>query len=165
MSNSLLVSGLFFNGIWFTTVVMQSALLGLLVCFAWLLINQPNKSEFAFTLVIAVLGLAVDGFLTYQGWMNFVDSVWLPAWLFVLWLGFARFSYQWLQHMKLHPLLQLLLFCGAATLNYAAGERLGAASIQWQSLGYTALFLAWWLAFIPICEFFMGRIPWLKSAH
>lgn len=144
--------GLIFNIAWFLCVVQQHTVLALCTLAIWVAVAPLQRAEAVFVLVIALLGITVDSFLTQANWLIFEGSDWhlMPAWMLLLWLAFSRFLYRWLTQIKLNPSLSVLLFAVLGPVNYGVGQGLGAVTINWMLIWGSALFLLWWACLIPL---------------
>jgi len=168
------VCWLIFNAVWFQAIWFSSVLggdkaslfiVGLLLMHVLL---QTNRSQELATMgICALIGAGFDSVLFWLGLYVFPESesaTVLPAWLFLLWLGFAgtlRHSLGWLVE---RPGIGAPLGAVAAALSYYAAHKLGAVSFPHGALG-TAFFVGlYWLAIIPIARCVTGLIgKWLPA--
>ncbi|NAX47835.1 DUF2878 family protein [Photobacterium halotolerans] len=145
-TKALVAVGLLFNGFWLLAVLGQNdwiaVLAGILIIVWWCF-----PAAVKMVLLTALMGSLMDGLLALTGVYRF-ESSFLPAWLVLLWLGFATFVW-FLRHNLARYRASLVLLAGSVggAGSYLAGKQLGAVS--WP-LGDTLTLLivtACWLAF------------------
>ncbi|MFH7566508.1 DUF2878 domain-containing protein [Oceanimonas smirnovii] len=138
-----------FEGFWLLAVAGQNP-------WAWLtaalllvhFVFTPSRAADIRVLLLAALGMAVDGLLTVTG--VFAFSHW-PLWLGLLWVGFVLtlgHSLVWLRRFS-WPLLALTGAVAGAT-SYIAGWQLQAVALPlgfWPSLMILALI---WAGLLPL---------------
>lgn len=155
---SFIINALLFQITWFACVIGSTHQLtwpGALACsclFLWQW-SPKNRHPSDTILIIAaiVLGLFVDSLwlqlnlfsFTYQSPINGVA----PAWIIILWIGFALTINHSLGWIKAHPLLPALVGLIGGPLSYLAGAKLGAISYQADHLLIcSSLGIAWAIA-------------------
>ena len=121
-------NALWFQGLWFTTVLGREGLLPLaaaLLALHLVLVGDKRRELMRFA-GVGALGIAVDAVLSGAGIYQFAGGVLVPMWLVCLWLGFSAALARSLAYLS----DKLLWAAGAGAvvfpLNYWAGERLGA---------------------------------------
>lgn len=129
-----------FDVFWLLAVTGQNSLawaLGLLLVGHFMF--TPSRADDVRVLSLAVLGVTVDGLLTWSG--VFVFSHW-PGWLLLLWCGFVLtlgHSLHWLAQWPRWQ--QALLGALAGPVSYLAGWRLAAVDLPlgvWPSVAILA---------------------------
>lgn len=119
---------LVFEGFWLLAVMGQNTtawLLGLLLLGHF--IFTPSRTNDVRVLSLALLGLAMDGLLTWSG--VFVFAQW-PWWLVLLWCGFVLtlgHSMRWLARLPWWGLVLAGAIAGPSS--YLAGWRLEAVTL------------------------------------
>lgn len=126
-TKALVAVGLLFNGFWLLAVLGQNDWIALLACIlviVWWCYPASVKQ----VLVMALAGCLMDGLLTFTGIYRF-ESSFLPAWLILLWLGFATFVWFLRHNLARYP-ASLVLLAGSlgGAGSYLAGKQLGAVS-------------------------------------
>ena len=138
-----------FEGFWLLAVAGQnrwSLLTALLLGVHFMF--TPSRRADVRVLWLALLGMAVDLFLTLTG--VFAFDHW-PLWLGLLWVGFVLtlgHSLHWMRHFSLWLLMITGALAGAGS--YLAGWQLGAVSLPlgfWPSAVILALL---WSALLPL---------------
>ncbi|MEE4108652.1 MAG: DUF2878 domain-containing protein [Halieaceae bacterium] len=148
-SCSRLVNFAWYQLLWFAAVLGKTAALPLLALLVLLhlLLVEKRSAELALMLGAAALGSCLDLALTVAGFYRFdeAESA-LPAWLPLIWMGFAGTMRYSLAFMVARPRLLTLAAAIFAPLTYLAAARLGAVSFP---LGAPAtalvIGLSWWL--------------------
>jgi len=152
---NVLINAMLFNGVWIACVagsakqLLWPAIASVAVLAAYQL-HPQNRHPNDIKLVIAsvVLGIIVDTIWVKAGYMDFTDkrpfSNFAPAWIVVLWVGFALTVNHSLKWLTAHPLLPVITGAVAAPITYFAGIKLGAVvytqSVTTVSVG---LAIAW----------------------
>lgn len=130
-----------FQIVWFACVLggAKGLLWPAIVSFAVLAIWQlPAKrrhsSDLKLLVAAIVLGLIFDSLWVQLGFLNYVEqrplSMLAPAWIIILWMGFALTINHSLTWMNSHPLLPLFLGAVCGPTSYLAGMKLGAVEYQ-----------------------------------
>ncbi|MFT5136014.1 MAG: hypothetical protein ACI9XU_000658 [Arenicella sp.] len=134
---SALINAVLFQMLWFACVLGSSqallwpAVLMMGVMIVWQLHpGRRHPNDMKVLLGAVVLGLIIDTIWVSFGFMVFKDPrpvPWLsPAWIIIMWAGFAltiNHSMSWLSQ---HPMLPALMGLIGGPLAYFAGQRLGA---------------------------------------
>ena len=152
---NILINAMLFNGVWIACVagsakqLLWPAITSVALLAAYQL-HPKNRHPNDLKLVIAsiVLGMIVDTIWVKAGYMDFADkrpfNSFAPAWIVVLWVGFALTVNHSLKWLIAHPLLPALTGAIAAPITYFAGIKLGAVvyteSVTTVSIG---LAIAW----------------------
>ncbi len=158
----ILINITLLNLLWFASVLgaanqmLWPALLMLslllLVTFIYQGINKTDRK----IMVLSVLcGLLFDGFLAFQGVITYSHtlhevSYLPPAWIMMLWVGFAatvRVGMQWLLN---NPIIGGAFMLIGAPLSYFSAAKLGAISINnlWQAMSFVGI--TWLLYFAAL---------------
>jgi hypothetical protein len=114
---------------------------------------RVSRREWYFILLACLIGLLADTCMILAGVYEPVRGLmpwpFAPVWIIALWVLFTgsfRLSFEWLHG---RPLYACLLGAVAAPLSYAAGERLGAASMNPSFLRSYATFGIVWGITVP----------------
>jgi hypothetical protein len=152
LSDVLLFNAVWFQGLWFCTVLGRDPLLPvagiLLALHVWL--SRDYRNELTQLALVGGVGIAVDAVLSSAGVFEFGNGALVPLWLCCLWLGFAAAlgrSLAWLSRWRM-----VAAAAGgiAFPLNYWAGMRLGAVEFGYSlpvTLGLLALV---WAVVLPL---------------
>lgn len=143
-------NALWFQLTWLCAVLGRESLLpvtaGLLVLH-FALVARP-LDELRALLPVALVGIAVDSALSLTGIFHFPGILPIPLWLCALWLAFATTLGRSLDFMRRR--LWLACALGApASLNYLAGERLGAVIFGPGDILTMALLVPLWMLLLP----------------
>ncbi|RBP50805.1 DUF2878 domain-containing protein [Arenicella xantha] len=136
---STLINASLFQATWFACVLGSAK--GLLwpafaCCAALASYQLHNKrrveSDLQLVALSVLLGLMVDTLWLQLGFLQFTDprpvTAMSPAWIMLLWVGFALTINHSLSWINAHPLLPAVLGGIGGPLSYLAGERLGAVT-------------------------------------
>jgi len=138
---SIIVNAILFQITWFACVIGSTynlILPGALACMALFIWQWSPKrrhpTDGLLVITSIILGLSVDSLwlqlelfsFTYQ-WP--IEGV-APAWIIILWIGFALTINHSLGWLKMHPLLPALMGLIGGPLSYLAGAKLGAMNYQ-----------------------------------
>lgn len=153
-----------FNGVWLACVAGSAEQLlwpAIVSCgvLALYQLHPKNRhpNDIKLVLISIALGLIVDSIWVQFGLMDFTDkrpfTNFAPAWIVILWVGFALTVNHSLKWLYIHPLLPAITGAVAAPITYFAGIKLGAvqytASLVDVSLG---LAIAWAIALTILVE-------------
>ncbi|MDT8419533.1 MAG: DUF2878 domain-containing protein [Desulfuromonadales bacterium] len=152
---SKLINILMYQLGWFSCVLgaawgypLRGALGALLLLVLHLLLAESRRAELRLMLCACLLGVAVDttqqalGIFTFMG--DPVWPLWLPLWVFVIWMQFATLFHYALSWLAGHYLLAALFGLIGGPLAYWGGVRLGAASFADSLLlSLSSLALVW----------------------
>lgn len=129
-----------FYGFWLVAVIGQNSfawLLGLLILAHF--IFTPTRTLDTKVLILSLIGLSMDGLLTWGG--VFAFNLW-PVWLLLLWVGFVLTFGHSMRWLSARPMWQqALLGAMAGPSSYLSGWRLGAVDLPlgpWWTLGLLA---------------------------
>ena len=137
VKSPILWNAILFQAIWFACVVGSTYgylwpavfLLGVLA--VWQLHPERRQaSDIKLVLIALVMGLVIDSAWVLGGVLEYPDA-WpnnglAPAWIIVMWAGFALTINHSLKWMKLHPSLPLIGGLVGGPLAYFSGMKLGA---------------------------------------
>ncbi|PLV60687.1 DUF2878 domain-containing protein [Erwinia sp. B116] len=133
-----------FNLFWTLAVSLRDAAtipLLLLALLAWLCSPPARRIPL---LLLAALGVAMDGLWLRCGLFSFNSSATFPAWMLALWLAFACWWPLFLQRYRLGWPWLMGLGALSGPFSYYLGERLGAMQLHqpgWQV--FTLLAVGW----------------------
>ena len=146
----LLLASLFFNVYWLIAVLGQQAyvwVLALIVIACWW--KFPKGIKVA--LSIGCFGVVMDLILSAADIFAF-ESIIIPSWLVMLWLGFGTFIWFMRSTILQYPAIVIGFLGGiGGSMSYFAGYRLDA--VQWpMGVGITlsVLFVIWLLFSLAI---------------
>lgn len=140
---------------WFSCILgaalgfpLRGALVSLALIMLHLLLTDARKAEVRLLLTACLLGVVVDSVQQAAGLFTFkIDPdwpLWLPLWVFVIWIQFAtllRFALHWLSGRYL---LGALFGAVGGPLAYWSGMRMGAATFGTNpQLTLLALAIVW----------------------
>ena len=138
-----------FYGFWLLAVMGQNSL-------AWLLsllilahfVFTPSRTADVQVLSLALIGVAVDGLLTWGG--VFAFSQW-PIWLLLLWVGFVLTLGHSLRWLAARPVWQqALLGAISGPSSYLSGWRLGAVELPFGPWLTIALLVPVWALLLVV---------------
>ena len=124
---------------------------GLVMAFQAGVLTRMTRREVFFILLAGLVGLSLDTAMILAGVYDPVREImpWplAPVWIIALWVLFTSSFRLSLEQLHGRPLLACLLGAVAAPLSYAAGGRMGAASMNPSFLkGFATLGTVWGLA-------------------
>lgn len=136
MNRRFVIVSLLFQGAWFGLVLLGNQSIPyvlLVVTLVWILAIQSFGFKMLLSLLVAVLGSAIDAVNAYLSVLRFSDDE-LPAWLMVLWAlfsGYAVYLIDWIRSwpIKRNHYVGLLLFMLGGPASYLAAIELGAAEL------------------------------------
>lgn len=110
-----------------------------------LLLSSCRKEDILLMALLLTVGGTVDGLLNVLHFFTFtVDTLPIPLWLAVLWIGLATLPHHSLAWMKNRPLLSALFGAVGGPLAYLAGVRFDAAMFNLPtSLSLSILAVIW----------------------
>ncbi len=161
---NVLVNAMLFNGVWIACVagsakqlIWPAALSCAILAAYQLHPSNRHSNDIKLVILSVILGLIVDTIWVQFGFMDFTEkrpfSNVAPAWIIILWVGFALTVNHSLKWLTIHPLLPAITGAIAAPLTYFAGIKIGAveytASITEVSIG---LAVAWAIALTILVE-------------
>jgi hypothetical protein len=114
-------------------------------------LTRMSQKELVFILLAVVIGLSLDTGMILAGVYNPVRKImpwpFAPVWIVALWVLFTASFRLSLRQLHGRPLLACLLGAVAAPLSYAAGGRMGAATMNPGFLkSYVTFGIVWGLA-------------------
>lgn len=150
---------LWFDLVWFSTVVGRNEWLGLaLPIIAVQIYLSSTRRGFSWLLYakLLVLGLLLEATVVGLGILDFTGG-WLPLWLIALWCGFAAMVTTTLDWLAGRYVIAALIGVGSGPLTYAIGSRLGAAEVRVEE---------WllWVAYGVLWGVYMIVFAWLMKA-
>ena len=168
---NVFINAMLFNVVWIACVagsakglLWPAALsVGVLATFQ---LHPKNRhaNDLKLVWVSVGLGILVDSLWVQLGWMDFTEKrpfpSFAPAWIVLLWIGFALTVNHSLKWLTAHPALPALVGGIAAPITYFAGIKIGAViyteSVLLVSIG---LGVAWTISLTILVE--VGK----KSKH
>jgi hypothetical protein len=124
--------------------------------YLWLLITMLIacwwifRDSWRFATIAATAGISMDALLSYFGIYQF-DGNAIPAWLILLWLGFA--SFVWLLRKVIRnypPYVLVIIGCIGGTFSYWAGFKLEAVNWPMGTPVTVVVTLVGWLVYSMI---------------
>lgn len=167
VADTLAFNALWFQSVWFCTVLGRDSFLSLavllLLVHIWLV--RDYRVELRQLAVIGGIGIGADAALSAAGVFQFAGSVLVPLWLCCLWLAFAAVLGRSLAWLGVRPLVASLAGAVAFPLNYWAGLRLGAVEFGY-SLPATMVILAiTWAVLLPLMFRLTARLAPVARAE
>jgi len=138
---SIIINAVLFQLTWFACVIGSANQLtwpGVLACFCLFLWQwSPQRRHPGDGVLVAsaiIFGLIIDTFWVQSGLFSFTYN-WpipgmAPAWIIILWIGFALTINHSLSWLKTHPLLPALMGLIGGPLSYLAGVKFGAMELK-----------------------------------
>ncbi|MEO1078817.1 MAG: DUF2878 domain-containing protein [Pseudomonadota bacterium] len=148
---SRLLNFAWYQLLWFTAVLATSQALPvlLLLVVLHLLLVSNRLSELLLMAGAAMLGTCFDASLTLAGYYSFAlddGGPLFPAWLPLIWVGFAGTLRHSMAFMIARPKLMVFAATIFAPLTYLAAQRLGAVSFPHGSIATAVVIgLSWWV--------------------
>ncbi|CAA0123762.1 Uncharacterised protein [BD1-7 clade bacterium] len=148
----IVVNSLWFNAFWLSAVLGGNSMLAvpaaLLVVHLWWI--RMDLAEVIFILCVVLLGAAIDSVLVVYGVFEFSTTPLIPAWLILLWAGFAATVRHSLRVFDRHWAIAALFGGFGGATSYFAGEKLGVVGFG-HSLQATLLTLVCiWMLLLPL---------------
>lgn len=152
------INAVLFQMLWFACVLGSSysllwpAALMIGVMLVWQLHpSRRHPNDIKVLIIAIVLGLIIDTAWVALGFMDFNDPrpfLWLsPAWIIIMWAGFALTINHSMNWLSLHPVLPALMGLVGGPLAYFTGRRLGAVEYLTDPLLISCMLaIAWALA-------------------
>ena len=165
LTTNFVVNAVVFQICWLACVVGSAygltwpSILAFLVLAIWQLHPKRRAPADIKLLVIAlVLGISVDSFWIQLGFLEFTTQWPLvnfaPAWILMLWLGFALTVNHSLEWLKAHPLLPAATGLIGGPLAYFAGLKFGAVEFLTDPILIAAsIGIAWALSMMILVRF------------
>ena len=138
-----------FYGFWLLAVMGQNSLVWLLgVLILAHFVFTPSRTADVQVLSLALIGVVVDGLLTWCG--VFAFSQW-PIWLALLWVGFVLTLGHSLRWLAARPVWQqALLGAISGPSSYLSGWRLGAVELPFGPWLTIALLVPVWALLLVV---------------
>ncbi len=119
--------------------------------------KHRHPSDVALIATALALGLVIDSAWIQLGLISYATpapvAALAPAWILILWVGFALTINHSLAWLNLHPLLPAVAGLICAPLSYLAGVKLGALAYQGDSLLIScALGVTWAIAMTVLVQ-------------
>lgn len=165
----VLINAVLFQLLWFACVLGSANRLFIPALCAFLLLaafqlraHRRAEGDYSLLILSLALGILIDSLWLMLGFVEFTDPRPLPflapAWILVLWAGFALTINHSMAWVNAHPLLPGVLGAVGGPLSYLAGERLGAvAFLVDRPIVLTAIGLAWAFAMTVFAQAAAGR--------
>jgi hypothetical protein len=159
-AGSLAFNAIWFQSIWFCTVLGREQFLpltiGLLLLHIWLV--HDYRVELRQLAVVGGIGIMADAVLSAVGVFEFSGSVLVPLWLCCLWLAFAAVLGRSLAWLGVRPLVAAIAGAIAFPLNYWAGLRLGAVEFGYSLPVTMAILAITWAVVLPLMFLLTARL-------
>lgn len=158
LNTSLLINAVLFQVLWFAcvlgstyTLIWPAAVMMAAMMLWQLHPSRRHPNDIKVLLTAIVLGLIIDSIWVSFGFMDFKDPrpfQWLsPAWIIIMWAGFALTINHSMNWLSLHPMLPALMGLIGGPLAYFGGQRLGAVEYLTDPLLISCMLaIAWALA-------------------
>ena len=161
VSKGLIFNGIWFYATWFSAVWGQNELLPLTIALLLLhaFIQRHHPAEFLLILIVASIGIEIDQLLSWSGFFIFKGSVWLPAWLLLLWCAFAATLRHSLNFLADSPGLAATFGAVGGPASYFAGVQMGAVEFGYDTLVSLSALAIIWAVLLP---FFFQINRWLS---
>lgn len=160
VAGSLAFNAIWFQSIWFCTVLGRDEFLpltvGLLLLHVWLV--HDYRVELRQLAVVGGIGVMADAILSAVGVFEFSGSVLVPLWLCCLWLAFAAVLGRSLAWMARLPLLASCIGAVAFPLNYWAGLRLEAVEFGYSVPATMGILAVTWALLLPLMFVLTARL-------
>ncbi len=151
-ADSLAFNALWFQSVWFCTVLGREDFLplalALLLLHLWLV--HDYRVELRQLAIIGGIGIGADAALSIGGVFEFPHDALVPLWLCCLWLAFAAALGRSLAWLGNRPLVASLVGAIAFPLNYWAGLRLGAVEFGYSLPATMAILAVTWAVLLPL---------------
>lgn len=142
----IIVYSVIFNLYWFAALFFrQDAQIYLAIALFAFFSFKPNILPIA--ALIALIGIAVDQALTYEGILIFQTAS-IPLWLCMLWFAFAAYLklvQSWLLSLSLWVLIPCAAIGGG--LSYLAGQKIGAVQFLYSDGQTFGIFFVIWILY------------------
>ncbi|USD38330.1 DUF2878 family protein [Ferrimonas sp. SCSIO 43195] len=158
----LLVDSVIFQLFWLASMWAPAASWQLPALLIWAWLSPLGRHQWLSVLLLASLGIVVDGLWLSSGWLVLFEPgpllAGVPLWLALLWLACCR--YLLILVASIHWPLWALSLLGAlgGPASYAAATSFGHASIHWSQLAVSLPFILWW-ALLPLLIHRLGETP------
>lgn len=151
----VVINAALFQLLWFACVLGSAHQLFVPALCAFLLLaafqlraHRRADGDYSLLVLSLALGIFIDSLWLSLGFVEFTDPRPLPflapAWILILWAGFALTINHSMAWVNAHPVLPAVLGAVGGPLSYLAGERLGAvAFLIDRPIVLAAIGLAW----------------------
>lgn len=123
----------------------------------WLYHVEPwSKLRIKFTLLVSCIGVISDSGLTYFGFIDFGNTLFVPLWFASLWILFActlSVSLSWIMKNKVYSMIGGAVF---GPLAYWSGAQFEALSVNGY-LGYGLISISWMLLMLLFSVLFQRK--------
>ncbi|MGL6257944.1 DUF2878 domain-containing protein [Vibrio sp. WXL103] len=162
----LITVSIWFQTVWFIAVLgRESGLLVLVLGLAlggWL-ISRAYQLRLEGVLLFMAIGLCVDSFNILIGLFVF-ESVWIPAWLLLLWLAFSLYAFVLLPGLNRLPKPLVVMFGGlGGCLSYLAGLKFGAVATTFNIVSFVCVLAVEWVLLLAIASYLIARFPLVQK--
>jgi hypothetical protein len=152
LENSRLLNAVIFQFGWFSCILggdLVAVVVMATILFTHSQFFMRSAREWLLFLVVAILGISLDSFWVYTGFLVFPGiETFIPVWLICLWLVFATslcHCFQWLQKRLV---LASLLGAFAGPASYLSGAAMADVIVsEPQSVTIPVMAIAWALLF------------------
>lgn len=145
--NHRLASFVIFDFVWLSAVLGREnwiwlTLLLIVAMFA-ATPKQLWQRRYAFMIIVAA-GLGAELLTVTGGVIQFTGTEWLPAWLILLWFGFAGMALMMFDWLRGRAWLAAILGGVFGPITYFAGTRIGAAELQVEPAIAATVYIGMW---------------------
>lgn len=145
--NHRLAAFVIFDFVWLSAVLGRENWIWLTVLLIVLMFAATPKQLWhrrkAF-LIIVVAGLGAELLTVIGGVIQFTGTEWLPAWLILLWFGFAGMALMMFDWLRGRAWLAAILGGVFGPITYFAGTRIGAAELQVEPFIAAVVYVVMW---------------------
>ncbi len=158
----MIINAIWFYAIWLLAVWGQMDFLPVIIILllAHLLCHRKQTAEHLLILIVAAIGISVDQLLSVNGFFVFKHSLWLPAWLLLLWCAFAATLRHSLSFLSSSPFIAAGLGAIGGVSSYFAGTHFDAVSFGYSNAVSLAVIAAIWALLLPL---FFSINHWLTK--
>ena len=154
----ILVNAIWFQLAWICAVVLHQPylLMGLITFHIWMVREQRLK-ELVAVCACSMIGIATDQVLTVMGVYDFT-SVFIPAWLALLWVCFASTLGFSMAFFQSHVWFASLFGAIGGGLSYLAGHKLGAVGFPLGVTNTILIVATVWALLFPLLLFIYSKV-------
>ena len=120
-------------------------------------------------MIVASIGIFVDGYLSFIGLFAFANDALVPFWLIVLWFGFSITLQRGLKFLNKHWIFAALLGSFGGSTSYLSGYYLGAVDFGFSFKTSLIILVLHWLVLMPVFMnisryFFSKRLCYVEES-
>jgi len=160
LTSPIVINATLFQVTWFSCVIGSAkqliwpAIISCLALMIWQLApSRRHISDLKLVAIAIFLGIIIDSLWVQIGFFDYTDqrpiTSLAPAWIIILWVGFALTVNHSLAWLKAHPILPFLMGFIGGPSSYFAGQKLGAVTYMADTLTVSlSLAIAWALSLV-----------------